>query len=105
MLADLIRGYVISACFLYVFYGSTVLILAAALLPAVFLAKEMKRRRKEKDGEELLLQFKDCIMAVSASLETGYSMENAMREAEKEMKRLYGAESSMACLLYTSRCV
>ena len=96
MLADLIRGYVISACFLYVFYGSTVLILAAALLPAVFLAKEMKRRRKEKDGEELLLQFKDCIMAVSASLETGYSMENAMREAEKEMKRLYGAESSMA---------
>lgn len=95
-MTDLMKGYLISTGFLYVFYGNTALILAAALPPAAFLAKEMKRRRKEKDGEELLLQFKDCIMAVSASLETGYSMENAMREAEKEMKRLYGAESPMA---------
>lgn len=39
---------------------------------------------------ELLLQFKDAMQCVSIALLSGYSMENAWKEAEKEMRELYG---------------
>lgn len=49
------------------------------------------RKRKER----LLQEFKDTIQAVSAALLAGYSMENAWREAEKELKELHGERSLM----------
>ena len=36
---------------------------------------------RKKEGE-FMIQFKDAIQAVSASLNTGYSVENAFREAQ-----------------------
>ena len=35
------------------------------------------------------MQFKDMVLAVSSALNTGYSVENALREAQKEMKLIY----------------
>lgn len=44
-------------------------------------------RRKQRDFQ---LQFKEMIQAVSSALNTGYSIENAMKESQKELKLLYG---------------
>ena len=59
----------------------------------------MRKRRKKvcvtKRREELVLEFKDSLQSVSGALAAGYSMENAFREAEKEMRQLYGEESCM----------
>ncbi len=43
-------------------------------------------RKKEM---EFQVQFKEAIQAVSAALNTGYSVENAFREAQKELKLIY----------------
>lgn len=42
--------------------------------------------RKERDFQ---LQFKEMIQAVSSSLSTGYSIENAIKESQKELRLLY----------------
>lgn len=56
----------------------------------------MRERLKVKRQEELQIQFKDAILAVSGCLNAGYSVENAFSEALKETDRLYGKESMMS---------
>lgn len=51
---------------------------------------EIKKRKKA-----LLYQFKDGMQCVSVALIAGFSMENAWREALKELEELYGKESYM----------
>ncbi len=52
--------------------------------------KECIRRKKN----EFLLQFKEMIQSLASALGTGYSVENALRETQKELKLLY-PESAM----------
>lgn len=51
--------------------------------------KMMAEEEKGKKGLEFQVQFKDMVLAVSSALNTGYSVENALREAQKEMKLIY----------------
>ena len=52
------------------------------------------RKQKEKGyrgrKEKLVMQFKDAMLSVAAALQAGYSMENAWKESEKEVRELYG---------------
>lgn len=52
-----------------------------------------KQRALEKRKQELLLEFKDAMQSVAAALMAGYSMENAWRAAEQEIRELYGEAS------------
>ena len=56
----------------------------------------IRNRLKAKRQEELQIQFKDAILAVSGCLNVGYSVENAFSEALKETDRVYGNESMMS---------
>jgi tight adherence protein B len=57
--------------------------------------KTYKNRRARKKKDELLIEFKDAMQAVSAALLAGYSMENAWRDAERELEKQYGSEAQM----------
>ena len=48
-----------------------------------------------KRKKELLIQFKDGMQSMSVALIAGFSIENAWREALKEMEELYGKEAYM----------
>ena len=76
----------------YFFYRS---ILAAVPLTVVgvFYYKMLKERKKEKCKRELTIQFKDCMLSVSASLRAGYAVENAFVESETDLCPLYGQQS------------
>lgn len=51
--------------------------------------KELERKKKrEFEG-----QFQECIMAVSAALRAGYSLENAFGESMDDMRTLFGEKS------------
>lgn len=50
------------------------------------------RRRQE----ETAVQFKDAMMSISAALTVGYSVENALAEALREVSGLYGEQCTMA---------
>lgn len=60
-----------------------------------FFARKEKVQKKEQRMQDLSVQFLDAMRAVSAGLLSGYSMENAWREAEKELEMLHGKSSYM----------
>jgi tight adherence protein B len=62
----------------------------------VILRKRYAKTQCKKRQQELLLQFRDGMQAVSAALLAGYSMENAWREAEAEVQTMHGDRAYMA---------
>ena len=79
----------------YFFYRSWIACLG--LTPALVLfLKEKKKDLAKKQRQELSVQFKDLILAVTANQKAGYSIENAFRESYRDMAMLYG-EGSIIC--------
>lgn len=76
----------------YVFYRDLFFLIFLAPL-GVMIPCMMKRRLKKRRLEKLGSQFKDAIMALSSALQTGYSAENAWREAWQEMICIYGEQA------------
>lgn len=56
----------------------------------IFYLKFKKSKLIEERKWKLNLEFRDSIMSISAALNAGYSIENAMREAIVDLKILYG---------------
>ena len=73
----------------YVFYDSFGA--ALILIPAgIFYMRDCIVDLSEKKEREFLGQFKDSIQAVAAGLKAGYSVENAIRGAGRDIEPLYG---------------
>lgn len=53
------------------------------------------RTEIKRQQQRLRQQFKECIRIVTASLYSGYSVENAFREAEAELTHLMGEQAEM----------
>ncbi len=67
------------------------LIAAALLLPGYLLfCREQKKTLLKRRGKKLEAQFGTAIQLVSTSLQAGYSVENAFREASRELGKIYG---------------
>ena len=75
----------------YLFYDSVFafVFLLAGLIPFL---KKKKIKIILKRKKELGTQFQEMIASVGTALNAGYSMENAFREAWKDMQRLYGED-------------
>ena len=61
--------------------------------------KEKERKEKEekkKKEQEFQKQFREMIQSLSAALNTGYSVENAFYETQKELKILYPPEARIS---------
>lgn len=92
LLIEVIKGsclVVFLACF---FFRSIWAVVPLSPVGFVYL----KRRKKERGKQcrhQLVLQFKECILSVSASLKAGYAVENAFVESGHDMKMLYGENS------------
>lgn len=79
----------------FVFYRSLAVFLI--FLPVAFCYPLFQKRELVKKREEMLrLQFKDAILALSACLNAGYSVENGFLEALREVDRVYGSSSMMS---------
>ena len=86
------EGILIVGIIAYFFYNSVWSCLFLSPLFLLFL-KEKKKELAKKRKQELNMQFKDAVLAVSANQKAGYSVENAFREAFRDMAMLYGSES------------
>lgn len=58
--------------------------------------RSLERECMEKKKSEFLMQFKEAIQSMSSSLHTGYSVENAVKETQKEMLLMY-PKDEMIC--------
>lgn len=76
------------------FYNS---VLALAVYPLVIFwyFREKKEQLAEKRRKELQLQFKDAVQGMAAALAAGYSPENAVGEARKELRLIYPENADM----------
>lgn len=74
------------------FYRSIVAVIPLAGIGVLFFRMQ-KKEKAEKCRQELVLQFRECIMSVSTSLKAGYAVENAFLESRKDMCLLYGEQS------------
>lgn len=78
--------------FAYFFYQS--LFAVIPLIPVGFFFLVRKRKKlSQKQQITLKLQFKEAILSISAAMRAGYSAENAIRESNKDMERMFGANS------------
>ena len=78
----------------YLFYNNWAVSILLSPYVGLYI-KERKREREVKRKKLLAVQFKDAMMAVSFSLNVGYSVENAFREALKELIPLYCEDSEI----------
>lgn len=85
-------GVCIAAVLSWLFYQSPYGMILFFLI-SILVYNRYKRSRERKRKAEMLYQFKDAMQAVSSSLLAGYSVENAWREAEKELIKLYGVNA------------
>lgn len=67
--------------------------IVAVVWPAVYWSR--KKTEIKKQQQRLQIQFKECLRVVTAALYAGYSVENAFREAEKELTQLLGKQAEM----------
>lgn len=72
----------------YLFYRSA---LGVIWFPVVYymVHRKWKRKSVEKRKKQIRQEFKDAMQSVTTALTAGYSMENAWREAERELEELY----------------
>ena len=91
-----LEGVFLVAVIGYFFYRSW---FACVLLLPVFILfmREKKKDMAKKRRQELSLQFKDLVLALSANVKAGYSIENALRESYRDVELLYGTDSPI-CL-------
>ncbi|MCM1145908.1 MAG: type II secretion system F family protein [Clostridium sp.] len=88
----LLEGILLAGIISYFFYQSVWAFLF--FLPVVpFFLKWKKKELAGKRRQELSVQFKDAVLSVSANQKAGYSVENAFREAYRDMAMLYGRDS------------
>lgn len=91
-MAACLEGAALVAMIGYFFYRSW--LACIFLIPVfVFFVGEKKKEQAKKLRQELSLQFKDLVLALSANMKAGYSIENALRESYRDMALLYGEDS------------
>jgi tight adherence protein B len=72
----------------YLFYQK--LSFAILLSPySIYIAKNYQEKKVIKRKQQLNIQFRDAIQAISSALEAGYSMENAIRSAITDLEMMY----------------
>ena len=82
-------------CVVAILFYRSLIPMAAAVVFVPFFLKRSAAKCCEKRKQELTMQFREAMQSVSGALVAGYSMENAWREAERDMRILYGDEGCM----------
>ena len=90
----LVQAAGLSAAVGWLFYRS-IWGIFSVIIVLPFVLVSYRRRAVKKQQLMLREQFKECIRVVTASLYSGYSVENAFREAEKELVHLLGERADM----------
>lgn len=85
----------LSGVLAWLFYRSWWGMLLFPIVSIVY-TKNYRNMQIKKQKERLVYEFKDMMQALSAAILAGYSMENAWRDAERELVQLHGEQSIMS---------
>lgn len=93
-LTDLGKGALVSGLFALFFYRSVWALLPMLPVGWLYLQRCRYHRHRRKD-RELLVQFKECLLAVAASMRAGYAVENAFIDSMTDMRSMFGEGCAM----------
>lgn len=89
-----LKGSVLIVILAYLFFDSYYAMPLLTPLFVVLIKKERATRKKQRLSK-LSQEFRDGILAVSAALAAGYSVENAFKEALRDLQFLYPSQGYM----------
>lgn len=90
-----LTGMAAGAVLSYLFYHNLIVCLMFAVAGAAVYPQYQKRILAERQQWLLMVEFKDAMESMTAALAAGYSMENAITEACRDMLLLQGRETKM----------
>lgn len=61
---------------------------------------QRKNREKKLQKNRLWMQFRDALAGLQVSIAAGYSIENAIKEARKDLEKIYGKKGEMTAEFY-----
>ena len=93
-LIDLGKGVLITGLFAFFFYRSVWAFLPMLPVGWLYLRRSRHHRHRRKN-KELLVQFKECLLAVAASMRAGYAVENAFTDSMADMRSMFGEGCAM----------
>lgn len=93
-LIDLGKGVLITGLFAFFFYRSVWALVPMLPVGWLYLRRSRHHRRRRKN-RELLVQFKECLLAVAASMRAGYAVENAFTDSMADMRSMFGEGCAM----------
>lgn len=76
-------------CVIGVLFYESVWAIVVCLPLGILYFRNWEKECLERKKREFRLQFQEAMQSVAASLNVGYSLENAMREAKKDLNVLY----------------
>ncbi len=77
-------------------YYRSVLCLPALIPLWIWYYRSLERECVGRKKQEFLAQFKEMLQSLSSALNTGYSVENAIKESQKELKLLYSEKEMIS---------
>ena len=95
----ILQGLGLTAVIAFLFYRS-VLGLLVGVIVIPFWYKLAMADKQAKRKVSVMLEFKEYMMLIVAALQTGYSLEKALKQSEVELKRLYSEESMLLPLVH-----
>lgn len=93
-LRDLGKGLLVTGVFTFFFYRSAWALPPMSLVGWLYLKRSRKRRRHRRN-RQMLIQFKECIQAVAASMRAGYAVENAFLDSIADLRSMFGEGCAM----------
>lgn len=89
-------GFIKGGAVLCFFYRSFAIVLILGFIYGIYSIPLERKKRQSEWRWRINLEFKEVMLAVAASLNAGYSIENAFKESINDLKILYGDESELA---------
>lgn len=96
-------GYAGAAILLYLFYSNIFISAVLAVIGAVLFPRYRKKQMISKGKWQLMVEFKDAMDSMVSALVAGYSMENAVSEAYRDLKLMHEKETPMLLELKNMR--
>ena len=88
-------GYIGGFLLILLFFGSPIFSAVVGVGVAILFLKFIRKSKAEKQKKTIVVEFKDACDSFVSALSAGYSMENSVTEAKKDLLLLYKKETSM----------
>lgn len=89
-----VKGIIAAGCISYLFYHTFLVLIFLIPFLGIYLSR-WQQQCVLKKKQEFMAQFSEALRAVSAALSAGYSVENSIREARKELLLLFPPEAGI----------